>query len=109
MGVDYGWKKLYSAVHYAVASEEQLQKRLTSCLVVIHHLGRESFPDDQTWAQFSSLLEASTNQPARYEGEGAIHATTSQMTDEEAGRYLREICSLFSAVTMAYGKDSSIH
>jgi hypothetical protein len=109
MGVDYGWEKLYSAVHFAVASEERLQERLASCLVVIQHLGRESFPDDQTWEKFSSLLEASTNRPARYEGEGTIKATTSQMTDEEASRYLREICDLFSHVALAYGKESSIH
>jgi hypothetical protein len=95
-------------VHLAVASEEPLQKRLASCLVVIQHLEPESFPDDQTWEKFSSLLEASTNQPDRYEGEGTMHATTAQMTDEEAGRYLREICSLFSGVAIAFGKSSSI-
>jgi hypothetical protein len=105
MGVNYGWEKFYVAVRYAVASNEPLQQRLAMCVMQIGHLGRESFPDDSTWEKFGGLREASTNRPARYKGEGIINATTAQMTDEEAGRYLREICGLFSDVAMAYGKS----
>jgi hypothetical protein len=104
MGVDYGWEKFYVAVHYAISSNGSLQQRLASCVSQIHPLGRESFPDDETWGEFNNLLEETTKRPARYEGEGTINATTAQMTDEEAGKHLGKICDLFSGVAKAYGR-----
>jgi ATP phosphoribosyltransferase regulatory subunit HisZ len=104
VGVDYGWEKFYVAVHYAVSSNQSLQQRLASCVSQIHHLDRDSFPDDETWEQFNSLMEESTKRPARYEGEGTINSTTAQMTDEEAVKHLRKICDLFSGVARAYGR-----
>lgn len=104
MGVGYGWEKLYLAVHYAVSSNESLQERLASCVCQLSLLDRESFPDDETWQKFNNLKSESTKHPARYKGEGTINATTSQMSDEEAGEWLGVICDLFSAVAEANGR-----
>jgi hypothetical protein len=54
------------------------------------------------WKRFEKLLNETTYLSATGNG-GAIRATTSQMTDEEAGRCLREAFEIFSKITEAYG------
>jgi hypothetical protein len=105
MGVNYGCEKLYLAVRDAAVSDEPLQERLGACVWQLGRHGRESFPDDRTWKRFNSLREACENLPSVYRGKGAM---TTQLTDEQARGYLREICDLFLVVAMAYGKEPSI-
>jgi hypothetical protein len=52
MGVDYGWEKFFSSIHYAVTSTELLQKRLQVVVSGIDGLRRDSFPSDTTYERF---------------------------------------------------------
>jgi hypothetical protein len=103
MGVDYGWEKFYSALHYALQSNESLQERLESVIEGVCHLERDSFPSDESWEHFDSLMKETTKRASRTSQEDTIHATTSQMSDEEAGRLLESAFELFSDLAEANG------
>ena len=107
MGVDYGWEKFFASLHYAVASTAPLQERLESVVSEICHLKHDSFPDDETWERFENLMKETTKFPARTEGEGTIRATTAQMTDDEASKWLHEAIGIFSDIAQAYGKEQA--
>jgi hypothetical protein len=105
MGVDYGWEKFYSALRNALQSNESLQERLESVIEGVCHLQRDSFPSDESWEHFDSLTKETTKCASRTPHEGTIHATTSQMSDEEAGRLLQSAFDLFSDLAEAYGAE----
>ena len=103
MSLTYGWEKLYSACYDSVGSAESPQKRLAGAVAYgIIHLRRENLPTDETWERVAKLIQATTCKPAKGD-EGTITATTSQMTDEEAGKWLREIMSILIEVAEAHG------
>jgi len=102
MGLDYGWEKFFTSLHYAVGSAAPPQKLLEGVVSGVYDLRRDSFPDDETWKRFEKLLNETTYLSATG-NEGAIRATTSQMTDDEAGRCLREAFEIFSKITEACG------
>jgi hypothetical protein len=106
MGVDYGWEKFFSSIHYAVASTERLQQRLQEVVSGIDGLRRDNFPSDETYARFEKLMTATKVLPARG-NEGRLAATTSQMEESEAKQWLREALGLFSDVAQAYGKEQA--
>jgi hypothetical protein len=68
-------------------------------------LERDSFPDGETWNRFERLITATTGLPARNRSEGTIEATTSQMTDDEAGHWLQEAFGICNDITVAYGAE----
>ena len=103
MGVDYGYEKFYKVLNYAVGSADPVQRRLEVVLSGIGHLLRDSFPDDGTWKRFETLLNRCTSQVA-LENEGAIAATTSQMSNEEAIKWLREVFSILMGISEAYSR-----
>jgi hypothetical protein len=105
LSVDYGWEKFFSSLRYAVASPASLQHRLEGIVSGVYILERDNFPDDETWKRFEKLMKEATKLPARTEGEGTIRATTSQMTDDEAGHWLQEAFEIFSEIAQAYGKE----
>jgi hypothetical protein len=105
MGIDYGWEKFYSALRYALQSNESLQDRLESVIEEVCHLQRDSFPSDESWEHFDSLMKETTKRAARNQQEGTIHATTSQMSEEEAGRLLQSAFDLFGDLAEAYGAE----
>jgi hypothetical protein len=104
MGVDYGWEKFFSSIHYAVTSTERLQQRLQVVVSGIDGLRRDSFPSDETYERFEKLMTATKMLPARG-NEGRLAATTSQMEESEAKQWLQEALGLFSDVAQAYGKE----
>jgi hypothetical protein len=105
MGLDYGWEKFFSSLHHAVGSAAPLQELLEGVMSGVRHLRRDSFPDDETWKRFEKLLNETTYLSATG-NEGAIRATMSQMTDDEAGRCLREAFEIFSKIAEAYGAQA---
>jgi hypothetical protein len=105
MGVDYGSEKFYSALRYALQSNESLQERLESVIEGVCHLQRDSFPNDGSWERFDSLMKETTKRASRAPHEGTIHATTSQMSNEEAGRFLESAFDLFNDLAEAYGAE----
>jgi hypothetical protein len=106
MGVDYGWEKFFSSIHYAVTSTECLQQRLQLVVSGIDGLRRDSFPSDETYERFEKLMTATKMLPARG-NEGRLAATTSQMEESEAKQWLQEALGLFSDVAQAYGKEQA--
>jgi hypothetical protein len=102
MGIDYGWEKFFNTLHYAVASVEPLQARLSNVMSSVNHLGRDSFPDDETFSEFKTMLKATTMVPAKA-SEGTIQATTSVMKDDEAAMWLRKAFDIFTEIAEAYG------
>jgi hypothetical protein len=58
MGVDYGWEKFFSSIHYAVTSAERLQQRLQGVVNGIDGLRRDSFRSDETYERFEKLMTA---------------------------------------------------
>jgi len=106
MSLNYGWEKLFSGCQYAVGSDAALQQRLAAVVSDdIMYLRRENLPSDEAWERVKKLMQATTRTPAKGD-EGTITATTSQMTTDEAAKWLREIMSLFSEVAEAYGNQS---
>ena len=104
MGLNYAWEKFFTSLYYAIDSKASLQDRLASVISKVAHLSADSFPSDgEIWNRYKGLMEATTKLPALHE-EGTIKATTSQMTDEEATRWLREAVGIFSDIAKAYGK-----
>jgi hypothetical protein len=63
MGVDYGWEKFFSSIHYAVTSTERLQQRLEGVVSGIDGL-QDSFPSDETYERFEKLMTATKMLPA---------------------------------------------
>ncbi len=106
MGIDYGWEKFFNTLHYAVASVEPLQARLASVVSGVNHLERDSFPDDETFNEFKTMLKATTMVPAKG-NEGTIQSTTSVMKDDEAAMWLRKAFDIFSGIAEAYGAHTA--
>jgi hypothetical protein len=105
MALNYGWEKFFSACHYAIGSCEPVQMRLASSISSnIHLLRRDDLPSDEAWERVQKLMAACTCKPAKG-GEGTIAATTSQMSDDEAASWLREMISIFSDVAEEYGRS----
>jgi hypothetical protein len=104
MGVDYGWEKFFSSIHYAVTSTERLQQRLQGVVSGIDGLRRDSLPSDETYERFGKLMTATKMLPTRG-NEGRLAATTSQMEESEAKQWLQEALALFSDVAQAYGTN----
>jgi hypothetical protein len=67
------------------------------------NLEDKDLPNLEAWERFRKLKRATSCKPARGD-EGSIAATTAQMTDDEAGKWLREIMSLFSEVAEEHGR-----
>jgi len=103
MGVNYGWEKFYVALRSAVTSNDSLQERLGFIITNLGLLQRDSFPSDEMWERFELLKKETTNCAATFEGEGRIHATTSQMADEEARRLLQMSFDIFNGLAEAEG------
>ena len=97
MGVDYGWEKFFTSIHYAGTSTERLQQRLQVVVSAIDGLRRDSFPRDDTYERFEKLMTATKMLPARGT-EGRLAATTSQMEESEAKQWLQEAVGLFSDI-----------
>ena len=105
MGVNYGWEKFFISLRIAVGSEASLQDRLATVISGVTGLRHDDFPSDgEIWSRFRDLIETTTKLPALHK-EGTIQATTSQMTNDEAAKLLREALGIFSDVAIAYGKS----
>jgi len=104
MSLAYGWEKLFSACHYAVGSNQTPQRRLAAVMsIYVLNLEHKDLPNLEAWERFRKLKRATSCKPPKGD-EGTIAATTAQMTDEEAGKWLSEIMSLFSEVAEKYGR-----
>jgi hypothetical protein len=107
MGVNNGWEVFYTQMRAAVRSQETLQTRLEYVVMIVSSLSRDHFPSDETWGRFETLKRATTRLPARFEGEGTLHATTSQMTDSEAGKLLELCFDIFNEMAKADGAEDN--
>jgi hypothetical protein len=94
MGVNYGWERFYLALRSAVTSTEPLQVRLESIMTGgtgVGWLTRDHFPSDEMWRRFESLMNETKGR--------------AQLTDEEAGRLLKECFDLFDGLAASRQRD----
>lgn len=107
MALHYGWERFFSAIHGSIGSQESPQQRLAHsyCFDIIH-VRREDVPSDETWQRIQELTQAVTRRPAKGT-EGAVQATTSAMSADEAAKWLQEIVSIFGEIAEAYGAASN--
>lgn len=107
MALNYGWEKFFSAVYGSIGSDSTPQDRLANSYIFdIIHVRRDDVPSDDIWERIQKLSRAVTNGPARQAG-GSVKATTSEMSNEEAAKWLQEIVSIFNEIAEAYGSASS--
>jgi hypothetical protein len=81
---------------------------LASVISNVSHLRIDSFPNADLWEEFQELISETTKVDAKPGHRGTIHATTSQMDDDEAARWLRKAFDIFSSVAQDYGKTKAI-
>jgi hypothetical protein len=107
MALNYGWEKFFSAVYGSIGSELTPQDRLANSYVFdIIHVRRDDVPSQEIWERIQKLTRAITSKPAK-QAEGSVKATTSEMSCEEAAKWLQEIVSIFNEIAEAYGAASS--
>ena len=97
MELGYARQELHMAVEGFVVATDSLPDRLYWAYA--NHLIklREENFTPELWVRFERLKNAVTMYPAKGD-EGVVKATTSQMTDREAGLWIKEILSLFNVV-----------
>jgi hypothetical protein len=108
MGVDFAWEKFDRAIRFALVSDASLQDRLGSLISDVCHLQRDSFPDEHVWDEFRKLMNETTKRGTRHQGDGRIHDTISQMSDEEAKKYLQAAFDVFSHVAKVLGRTEFV-
>lgn len=102
MSISYGWEKLFTAVYNAITSDEPPQKRLANVYAYhLIHLQEDDVPED-VWNELKALGAAVTSTAGE---QGAIAASTSKMSDEEARKWLQKVAEMFSEVAQAYGVE----
>jgi hypothetical protein len=107
MALNYGWEKFFSAVYGSIGSELTPQDRLANSYVFdIIHVRRDDVPSEEIWERIQKLTCAVTRMPAKG-AERSVNATTSEMSSEEAAKWLQEIVSIFNEIAEAYGSASS--
>lgn len=108
MSLAYGWEKFYTAVYTAMASDEPLQKRVaTAHSYFLAFVAKENVPAD-VWERLQEWTKAVNSVPP-VANERSIGATTSLMTDQEAGKRLEEVAGMFSDIAQAYGVEHQQH
>jgi len=103
MGVDHSHEKFYSALHYAVGNADSLQGRLERVLICVDDLPRGSFPDDETWERYETLMRKCASRAATG-SEGKFAATASQMSNDEAAKCLQKAFSIFTNIAESYAR-----
>lgn len=94
---NYPWEKLYSACSAAIGSARSPQERLRyAAWEVSLLLSNADISDKELRKRMEQLVATCSNKPDQ--GEGTMPATTSQMTDDEAGELLQEVFAIFDKV-----------
>ena len=105
MGADYGFDRLFVALSMAAGSALPLQERVTAVVRRICDLKRSSFPDDETWNLFQSLL-AEAAKHMTHGDERIIPATTAELSDDEAIKWFQRAVGLFGELAEAHGRQN---
>ena len=101
----YPWEKLYSACRAAIGSGTCPQERLRSAVSEVSLLLHGGHvPDEELRNRMEQLVATCTSKPSQ--GEGTVPATTSQMTDDEAGDLLQEVFDLFTRVAELHALET---
>ena len=108
MSVDPAWERFSSAIRSALVSHASLQERLGNLISAVHHLQRDSFPDDRVWDEFRKLINETTKRAAGPQPDGRIQMTTSQMSDMKAKQLLETAFDIYSRVSKAFGRTEFV-
>lgn len=97
-GADVACQAFFDALRQAVASKATLPARLGTLVLAVCNLREQNFSDTDTWDRFQRFLTVTTGRPGHATA-AKILATTSKMTDEEAGQWLQEAVQIFSSLS----------
>jgi hypothetical protein len=97
--------RLLLAVQSLASGNASLQSRLNVAGESLVPLLDTDFPDDLR-THFRKIIDDLTSKPAQLEGEGALAATTRQMSHEEAERVAGQIVDLFDEICCSYCSDN---
>jgi hypothetical protein len=106
VGSDHGFDRFFRTFRRAVASTDSLQDRVAEVVHGICDLNRDSFPDHETWDLFQALMAENASRAARNDKE-PIAAPTSDLSDEEAAKWLQRAFGLFAEIAEEYGRQIS--
>ena len=104
MAINYASENLYKAVLYSMTSTESLQERLQGCHSIFHVLSQKGHLPPELQERFDTMVGAMTRMPD-VTGRGTVYATTTEMNELEARKWLEEILSLFIEVEKIYEKE----
>jgi hypothetical protein len=101
MSLDYAYEKFWSAVVGMAQSKKKLRERIEDAYVYnIIHVQEADVP--QTYRNdFRRLKEMVTYRAPRHPGEGAVRATTQQMSYQKVDEAARLITHLFDGICAA--------
>lgn len=102
---NYGFDRFFGALRLAVGSKNPPQERVAVVVRSICDLRRGSFPDDESWECFQSLLAENAKRATRSD-ERTTAASTSELSDEEATKWLQRALGLFAELAEAYGRQN---
>jgi hypothetical protein len=104
MLIGYAWEHLQAAVQGIVCSVEPLQQRLAGAILNDINFIQERHVPPEVWARLAVMnAEFCTISPKEHEN--SIIATTSQMSDSEARKWLKEILHLYEEVCREYARQ----
>lgn len=86
-------ERVWKAVDALATSASPIQARLENAGITLIPLEASEFPDEETRQKFTEIKQSLTAREAKA-GEGAIAATTSQLTDAEAEEIAQAIFRL---------------
>jgi hypothetical protein len=95
---DYADQKLYEAVFTLVVGQGALRSRLVAAAVPLCTLSAGHFPDNNTAMKWEAILDELTSKRARNCGEGRVHATVEQLSDQDASLIAERILQLYEDV-----------
>ncbi|MEA5617900.1 hypothetical protein VB711_08620 [Cronbergia sp. UHCC 0137] len=107
MSLNYTREKLYSAVEILASSNESIQDRLHSAyinaLIRLHE--PNDFPEELR-EEFNEINKRLTEIQAT-SNEGSVQATTTKMSEEEAGNVAEKIVTLYDQIARKLGAMES--
>jgi hypothetical protein len=104
----YGWEHFHAAVERIACSQDPLQDRLADAFLNEITSIQERHVTPEVWDRLANMRAELCKIPAPGEA-SAIIATTLQMSDSEARKWLKEILHLYEEVCREYARHEYVN
>jgi len=95
--LSYACEKLTSAVHAMAVSNSSLKERLKMAASECISLKPSDFPDENK-DQWTDIIKSLTSKNEVIRGEGKLHRTLEEMSDDEASSLAEKIYNLYAQI-----------